>query len=113
MESLEKAKDIMGDYSNVKYLFCKSLYPSQYKDYADQPTDYVNSEYYGISDHTHGIEMSLLAIARGASFVERHFTLSKTMEGSDHKCSITPEELKQLCLIGKNLQKVYKVCRKK
>jgi len=113
MESLENAKEIMGNYNNVKYLFCKSLYPAQYQDYANQPVDYTNSEYHGISDHTHGIEMSLLAIARGASFIERHFTLSKSMDGSDHKCSITPEELKELCLIGKNLHKVYKVCQKK
>ena len=110
MESLEKAKQIMGDYPNVKYLFCKSLYPAQYRDYADQPADYANSEYHGISDHTHGIEISLLAIARGASFVERHFTLSKSMDGSDHKCSITPLELFELKKYGRMLNKAYSVC---
>ena len=109
MESLEKAKDILGDYTNVQYLFCKSLYPSQYQDYADQPLDYLNSEYYGISDHTHGIEMSLLAVARGALFVEKHFTLSKSMEGSDHKCSITPEELFDLKRYGTLLHKCHKI----
>jgi sialic acid synthase SpsE len=113
MESLEKAKCIMSDYSNVKYLFCKSLYPSQYKDYSDQPKDYPSSEYYGISDHTHGIEMSLLAIARGASFVEKHFTLSKSMNGSDHKCSITPSELFSLKQYGTSLCKCYNICSKR
>lgn len=109
MESIEKAKCIFSEYSNVKYLFCKSLYPAQYKDYADQPTDYPSSEYYGISDHTHGIEMSLLAIARGAFFVEKHFTLSKTMIGSDHKCSITPDELFNLKYYGRLLNKCYNI----
>jgi sialic acid synthase SpsE len=112
MESLEKAKEVVGSYNKVKYLFCRSIYPAQYRDYRDQPSDYLDSEYEGISDHTHGIEMSLLAVARGASFVEKHFTLSKSMEGSDHKCSITPKELKDLSMFGKDLHKVYQICRK-
>ena len=111
METIERAKETIGDFSNVKYLFCKSQYPSQYSDYADQPTDYTNSQYFGISDHTHGIEMSLLAIARGARFVEKHFTLSKTMDGSDHKCSIIPNELSDMVRIGRLLSKAYNICK--
>lgn len=112
MSSLEEGRCLLGEYENVKFLYCKSLYPAEYSDYADQPKDYQKSFYHGISDHTYGIETSLVAIARGADFVEKHFTLSKTMEGSDHKCSITPEELRQLSMFGKQMAKVIKIERK-
>ena len=50
----------------------------------------------GYSDHTLGIEVSLAAVALGASVIEKHFTLSKSMEGPDHLASLEPKELNQL-----------------
>lgn len=50
----------------------------------------------GYSDHSQGIGASPYAVAVGAKVIEKHFTLNKSMEGPDHKASITPEELKQL-----------------
>jgi N,N'-diacetyllegionaminate synthase len=112
MSSLEYGRELLGSYENVKFLYCKSLYPAEYSDYADQPKDYAESGFFGISDHTYGIETSLVALARGANFVEKHFTLSKTMEGSDHKCSITPDELKDLVKYGKQIRKVINIEKK-
>ncbi|HIP14480.1 MAG TPA: N-acetylneuraminate synthase, partial [Sulfurimonas autotrophica] len=48
---------------------------------------------YGYSDHTLGIEVDIAAVAMGASCIEKHFTLAKTMEGPDHKASLEPDEL--------------------
>jgi sialic acid synthase SpsE len=112
MSSLEQGKELLGSYENVKFLYCKSLYPAEYSDYADQPKNYDDSGFFGISDHTYGIETSLVALARGANFVEKHFTLSKAMEGSDHKCSITPEELRNLVKYGKQIRKIINVERR-
>jgi N,N'-diacetyllegionaminate synthase len=50
----------------------------------------------GYSDHTEGIEASVLAVGAGACLVEKHFTLDKTMEGPDHKASVEPGELAEL-----------------
>ena len=50
----------------------------------------------GYSDHTLGIEVSIAAVAMGATVIEKHFTLDKNMNGPDHKASLMPEELKQL-----------------
>ena len=50
----------------------------------------------GYSDHTRGIEISLAAVAMGASVIEKHFTLDRNMEGPDHKASLEPDELKRL-----------------
>ncbi|PKH05296.1 N-acetylneuraminate synthase [Moritella sp. Urea-trap-13] len=47
----------------------------------------------GYSDHTLGIEVPVASVALGASVVEKHFTLDKTMLGPDHKASLDPSEL--------------------
>jgi N-acetylneuraminate synthase len=50
----------------------------------------------GYSDHTEGHAVSLAAVALGATFIEKHFTLSQAMPGPDHQASIEPTELKTL-----------------
>ena len=48
----------------------------------------------GFSDHTPGIEISVLAVAAGASMIEKHLTLDKAAPGPDHKASLDPSEFK-------------------
>ncbi len=50
----------------------------------------------GYSDHTEGIEVPIAAVAMGASVIEKHYTLDRTMEGPDHKASLEPDELKAM-----------------
>lgn len=50
----------------------------------------------GYSDHTLGIEIALAAVARGASIIEKHFTLDRSLPGPDHAASLEPAELSQL-----------------
>lgn len=59
----------------------------------------------GYSDHTRGIEVSIAAVAMGASVIEKHFTLDKTMPGPDHKASLEPCELKQLVTAIRNIER--------
>src|SRR5437879_10628173 len=47
----------------------------------------------GYSDHTTGIEISIAAVALGASVIEKHFTLDRNLPGPDHKASLEPAEL--------------------
>ena len=58
----------------------------------------------GYSDHTPGIEISIAAAALGASIIEKHFTLDKTMEGPDHRASLEPHELAQLVRSVRNIE---------
>jgi N,N'-diacetyllegionaminate synthase len=50
----------------------------------------------GYSDHTIGLTAPLLAVALGASAVEKHFTLDRSLPGTDHVLSLVPDELAEL-----------------
>lgn len=50
----------------------------------------------GYSDHTLGMDIALAAVARGARVIEKHLTLSRDMEGPDHKASLEPDEMAAL-----------------
>ena len=91
---------------NIKYLWCKSTYPNTIKDLKNFPLNFKNSPYDGFSDHTIGIETSLLAIARGAQIIEKHFTLDKSNNTiRDHALSATPEEFTNLVNLGTEINK--------
>lgn len=58
----------------------------------------------GYSDHTEGIEIPVAAVALGATVIEKHFTLDKSMEGPDHKASLNPVELKAMVKAIRNIE---------
>lgn len=58
----------------------------------------------GYSDHTEGIEISLAAVAMGATVIEKHFTLDRNMDGPDHKASLEPNELKKMVESIRNIE---------
>lgn len=58
----------------------------------------------GYSDHTLGIEVTIAAVAMGATMIEKHFTLDTSMEGPDHKASLNPQELKDMVTAIRNIE---------
>ena len=52
--------------------------------------------YNGYSSHERGAEAVKYAVILGAEYIERHFTLSNNMKGSDHSISSDPEEIEEL-----------------
>lgn len=93
------------DAPNAKYLYCVPKYPAEYRDIS-LPRAFAESPYVGFSDHTVGIEASLVAIGRGARVIEKHFTLNKGLPGPDHVCSATPDELALLCRYARLMEKI-------
>ncbi len=92
------------DDNNVRYLYCKSSYPTRYEDLTDFPAKF--DRYYGYSDHLMGIEGCLLALSLGAKLVEKHFTLNKTSKViRDHALSATPDEFRRLTEVGRDLSR--------
>jgi N,N'-diacetyllegionaminate synthase len=57
----------------------------------------------GYSDHTQGTEVSIAAAAMGATLIEKHFTLDRTLPGPDHAASLEPEELKAMVSALRNV----------
>ena len=51
---------------------------------------------FGLSDHTLSPLTPSLAVALGASIIEKHFTLSQKMQGPDHKFALEPDQLAQM-----------------
>lgn len=80
-------------------LHCQSTYPAPFKD--------VNLRYLtrlaelgdcpvGYSGHERGYHVSIAAIGLGASIIEKHFTVDRSMEGNDHKVSLLPHEFTEM-----------------
>ena len=69
----------------------------------------------GYSGHETGLATTVAAVALGATFVERHFTLDRAMWGSDHAASVEPQGLQRLVrdirdveiAAGDGVKKVY------
>lgn len=61
----------------------------------------------GYSDHTLGIEVAIAAAAMGAKVVEKHYTLSREMNGPDHKASLEPNELKEMVKAIRNVELAF------
>ena len=64
----------------------------------------------GFSGHHKGLAPDIAALAFGAEFFERHFTLDRTWKGTDHAASLEPDGLRKLC---RDLRIVYKSLRRK
>ena len=58
----------------------------------------------GYSDHTPGIEVATAAVALGATVIEKHFTLSRTLPGPDHQASLEPAELAAMVRAIRNIE---------
>ncbi len=84
---------------NITILHCNTNYPTSFEDVNLLSMNYIKEIFntqVGYSDHTLGIEVPIAATALGAKIIEKHFTISRDMEGPDHKASLEPEELTQM-----------------
>lgn len=91
----------------LHYVYCRSKYPTYPEDMSGLPATFAPDGWFGYSDHMHGIGGCLLAIARGAAYVEKHFTLDKTSSViRDHVLSATPDEFRQLTAIGRDMHRI-------
>ena len=83
----------------ITILQCTSEYPCPPENVGLEYINLFKSRYFsnvGLSDHTYGIVAPVLAASYGVSLIEKHFTLSKQMYGSDAKNSLDPSEFKTM-----------------
>jgi N-acetylneuraminate synthase len=83
----------------VTLLHCTSEYPAPVSDVNLRAMQTIQKKFgisVGISDHTKGNSVSIAAAALGASIIEKHFTLDRSLPGPDHGASLEPLELKEM-----------------
>ena len=95
-----------GVSETINYLWCQSLYPVHPWETKPFPQGFGEKNLIGFSDHSVGIELALFAITKGATVIEKHFTLDKSdVTIRDHALSLSPDEFRQLTSIGREIKK--------
>lgn len=93
--------------SDISILHCNTEYPTPMKDVNLKAMLAIKERFQtsvGYSDHTLGIEVPIAAVALGATVVEKHFTLDRSMPGPDHAASLEPKELKTMVQAIRNIE---------
>lgn len=108
---IEDALDVLiesgTEKDKITILHANTMYPTPIEDVNLRAMVTLGNTFncaYGYSDHTLGIEVDIAAVAMGASCIEKHFTLDKTMTGPDHKASLEPKELISMVKSIRNIE---------
>ncbi len=103
MEEVEAAVNALLDAGQTKeqitVLQCNTEYPTPVSDVNLLAMVEMGKKLglkYGYSDHTPGIEISIAAVALGATIIEKHFTTDKSLPGPDQQASLDPIEFKAM-----------------
>ena len=91
----------------ITILHCNTEYPTSMEDVNLLAMQTINKAFntrVGYSDHTTGIEISVAAVALGATVIEKHITIDKNMNGPDHKSSLDPREFKEMVMAIRNIE---------
>ncbi|MCL2829471.1 MAG: N-acetylneuraminate synthase [Betaproteobacteria bacterium] len=83
----------------VSLLHCTTEYPAPFDEVNLRVIDTLAQAFdlpTGYSDHTTGIAVPIAAVARGASIIEKHFTLDCDLPGPDHRASLEPDALRDM-----------------
>ena len=123
MSTLEEVGDALNVLTNagtlkenITVLHANTMYPTPMEDVNLNAMLTIQKEFglaVGYSDHTLGIEVDIAAVVMGASIIEKHFTLDKTMDGPDHEASLEPEKLKEMVTSIRNIEKALGSSEKK
>lgn len=99
MEEVETTVNFLKERdAEFALLHCNSAYPAAFADinlrFMDRLREFGVPV--GYSGHERGISVSTVAAALGASIIERHITLDRTMDGPDHASSLEPHGFKKM-----------------
>ena len=92
---------------DIILLHCASLYPAKPHQVNLRMMDTMRDAFHlpvGLSDHTLGFVITVAAVARGARVIEKHFTLSRKLEGPDHSYALEPGELIQMVKVIREVE---------
>ena len=109
LDEIQEALNVLEENGSgeITLLHCTTEYPASYEDVNLRAMLTLKEKFntpVGYSDHTMGIEVSVAAVAMGATVIEKHFTLDRSMEGPDHKASLEPHELRAMVSAIRNVE---------
>lgn len=87
---------------NADFLFCVSEYPTYI---TEEQFPHKFDKLSGFSDHSLGTYWAREAMKRGATIIEKHFTLSNQLPGHNQKGSMEPYELKDLSAYKRQIER--------
>ena len=99
LEEVATAVSAVGGRAPLALLHCVSAYPAPPEETNLKAMDTLRARFgcpVGFSDHTPGLTVSVAAVALGATIIEKHFTLDRSLPGPDHRASLDPAELTAL-----------------
>jgi N-acetylneuraminate synthase len=105
---IDEIWNTMDKKPQLSVLHCVSSYPARIEDVNLRAIKTMEMAFglpVGYSDHTMGIEITIVAVAMGAKVIEKHLTLDRDMEGPDHKASLEPEELEAMVTAIRNVER--------
>ena len=112
MDEIEAAINVLEESgthrSKITVLHCTTAYPVPMSDVNLRAMQSIQKKLnvaVGYSDHTLGIEISIAAVALGATIIEKHFTTDRSLPGPDHKASLEPAELMAMIDGIRNIEK--------
>ena len=91
----------------VTVLHCTTEYPAPISEVNLRAMETIRQELdvaVGYSDHTEGLEVPVAAVALGASVIEKHLTLDRTLPGPDHRASLEPDEFALMVSMIRNVE---------
>ena len=108
MNYLGKIFEIADKYGNdLTLMHCNNAYPTPMQDAGLKTVQSLalSSRYKtGFSDHTMSTLTPALAVAMGATVIEKHFTLSRHLPGPDHPFALEPNQLKEMVKLIKQAE---------
>ena len=112
MSSIDEIKNSIGvlyyaGCRNLALLQCTGNYPTKKDDLnilAMKNIKEISNCVVGFSDHSTNINSGSIAVAAGAKVYEKHFTVSRNMDGPDHRASLEPKELKECISLIKDTE---------
>jgi N,N'-diacetyllegionaminate synthase len=108
---IEAAIDVLESVGTLRdkitVLHCTTEYPTPMAEVNLRAMQSIHAAFgtaVGYSDHTPGIEVSIAAVALGATVIEKHFTLDRNLPGPDHQASLEPAELIAMVMAIRNIE---------
>ena len=109
VKEIKQALKVLGSKKkNITIMHCTSDYPANLNDLNLNFIKELKKFGYqvGYSDHSSSVITPSIAVSLGSKVIEKHFTLSKKLNGPDHKASLEPEELIKMIRLIRDTEKM-------